>query len=74
VLDPGASVLVAGDALLTVGGPVALPGAQFTDDMEAARQSAIKLGSYTFETLLVGHGEPILAMASTQVAALGAAC
>jgi hypothetical protein len=40
--------------------------------MEMAQQSVIKLGSYTFEALLVGHGEPILAGASAQVAALGA--
>jgi glyoxylase-like metal-dependent hydrolase (beta-lactamase superfamily II) len=72
VLDPDASVLVAGDALLTVGGPVALPGAEFTADMEEAMQSVIKLGTYTFETLLVGHGDPIERGASTQVAALGA--
>lgn len=73
VLDPGASVLVAGDAVLTAGGPVSLPGAEFTADMEEALRSAIKLGTYTFETLLPGHGEPILTGASAQVAALGAA-
>lgn len=73
VLDPGASVLVAGDAVLTVGGPVSLPGAEFTADMEEALRSVIKLGTYQFETLLPGHGEPILAGASAQVAALGAA-
>jgi glyoxylase-like metal-dependent hydrolase (beta-lactamase superfamily II) len=72
VLDREGSLLVAGDALSTFGGPVGLPGPQFTDDMEMAQQSVIKLGSYTFEALLVGHGEPILAGASAQVAALGA--
>lgn len=72
VLDPTASVLVAGDALLTMGGPLALPGAQFTADMEQAMQSVVKLGTYTFETLLVGHGDPIEGGASAQVAALGA--
>jgi len=32
----------------------------------------VKLGTLTFETLLVGHGEPILKGASAQVAALAA--
>lgn len=72
VLDPVGSTLVAGDALLTMGGPLAVPGAQFTDDMEVAKQSVVKLGTYTFETLLVGHGDPIEGGASAQVAALGA--
>lgn len=72
VLDAVSSLLVAGDAMLTVGGPIALPGAQFTADMEVAGQSVIKLGSYQFETLLVGHGDPIESGASALVAALGA--
>lgn len=73
VLDAASSLLVAGDALLTMGGPVAVPGAQFTADMELAQQSVVKLGTYTFETLLVGHGDPIEGGASALVAALGAA-
>lgn len=72
VLDQAASLLVAGDALVTMGGPVALPGAEFTDDMEQAKLSVVKLGTYAFETLLVGHGDPIEGGASAQVAALGA--
>lgn len=72
VLDPVGSILVAGDAVVTTGG-LALPGAQFTDDIKQAQQSVVKLGTYTFETMLVGHGEPILTGASAQVAALGAA-
>ncbi len=72
VLDPTASVLVAGDALVTMGGPLAVPPGQFTDDMELAKQSVVKLGTFTFETLLVGHGDPIEGGASAQVAALGA--
>jgi glyoxylase-like metal-dependent hydrolase (beta-lactamase superfamily II) len=73
LLDPAGSLLVAGDALVTMGGTPALADAQFTADMELAMQSVVKLGSYTFETLLAGHGEPILTGASAQVAALGAA-
>lgn len=72
VLDPVAGVLVAGDALRTEGGRPTLPGAQFTVDMDEAIRSIAKLGGLTFETLLVGHGEPIEAGASALVAELGA--
>jgi glyoxylase-like metal-dependent hydrolase (beta-lactamase superfamily II) len=73
VLDPVGGVLVAGDALGTSGGKPALPNAQFTDDMTQAKASVVKLGGLTFETLLVGHGEPIETGASQAVAELGAA-
>lgn len=72
VLDRAAGVLVAGDALRTEGGRPALPGAQFTVDMDQARTSVAKLGGLAFETLLVGHGEPIESGASGLVAELGA--
>jgi glyoxylase-like metal-dependent hydrolase (beta-lactamase superfamily II) len=73
VLDRTAGVLVAGDAVRVEGGAPALPGAQFTDDMDLAKASIVKLGALTFETLLAGHGDPIDAGASAMVAALGAA-
>ncbi|HET9347355.1 MAG TPA: MBL fold metallo-hydrolase [Candidatus Limnocylindrales bacterium] len=73
VLDPVGGVLVAGDALRTDAGKPGLPGAQFTVDMDQARQSIVKLGGLTFETLLVGHGEPLVGGASAAVAELGAA-
>lgn len=73
VLDEGAGILVAGDAMRTSGGQPALPGAQFTADMTQAKQSIVKLGKLTFETLLVGHGDPIETGASKAVAELAAA-
>ena len=73
VLDPAGGILVAGDALRTEGGAPSLPGAQFTVDMNVAKQSVVKLGGLTFETLLVGHGNPIEGGASAMVAELGAA-
>jgi glyoxylase-like metal-dependent hydrolase (beta-lactamase superfamily II) len=72
VLDPVTGLLVAGDALRTERGRPALPGTQFTEDLDMAKQSIIKLGKLTFETLLVGHGEPIEGGASQAVAGLGA--
>ena len=73
ILDPAGGFLVAGDALRTDGGRPSLPGAEFTEDMTLAKQSIVKLGRMTFETLLVGHGDPIEGGASTMVAELGAA-
>ena len=73
VLDPIGGILVAGDALGTSGGKPALPNAQFTDDMAQAKASVVKLGGLTFETLLVGHGDPIAAGAASAVKELGAA-
>jgi glyoxylase-like metal-dependent hydrolase (beta-lactamase superfamily II) len=72
VLDTAAGILVAGDALGTVGGPLAGSNPQFTEDVTAAKATIVKLGKLRFETLLVGHGEPILTGAAAQVAALGA--
>jgi len=72
VLDPINGVLVAGDALRTAEGRPIAPGAPFTADMDEAERSIVKLGGLTFETLLVGHGEPIESGAAALVAELGA--
>ena len=50
----------------------ALPGGQFTEDMDEAIQSVAKLGELVFETLLVGHGDPLEGGASALVAELAA--
>ena len=73
VLDEAGGILVAGDALGTSGGTLTGSNPSFTEDADAAKASVVKLGNLTFETLLVGHGEPILEGASGQVAALAAA-
>jgi glyoxylase-like metal-dependent hydrolase (beta-lactamase superfamily II) len=73
VLDEAGGILVAGDALGTTGGQLAGSNPSFTEDAAAAEASVVKLGKLRFETLLVGHGEPILEGASAQVAALAAA-
>lgn len=73
VLDEAGGILVAGDALGTSGGTLTGSNPSFTEDADAAKASVVKLGKLTFETLLVGHGEPILEGASAQVAALAAA-
>ncbi len=70
VLDDVGGILVAGDALGTSSGPLQGSNPDFTADVEAAKASVVKLGALSYETLLVGHGEPILDGASAQVAAL----
>ena len=72
VLDDVAGLLVAGDALNTVDGAVTGPNPQFSDDMATAEASVRKLAGFTFDTLLVGHGDPITDGASELVAALAA--
>jgi glyoxylase-like metal-dependent hydrolase (beta-lactamase superfamily II) len=72
VLDPSGGILVAGDALGTTGGKPTPPNPGFTEDMDQAMASIAKLGSLPFETLLVGHGEPIESGAAGLVKALGA--
>jgi glyoxylase-like metal-dependent hydrolase (beta-lactamase superfamily II) len=73
VFGPVARVLVAGDAMGISGGRPTLPGAQFTVNMMQAKQSIAKLGALSFDTLLVGHGDPITSGASGLVAELGRA-
>jgi glyoxylase-like metal-dependent hydrolase (beta-lactamase superfamily II) len=69
VLDEVGGILVAGDALGTGGGAVQGPNSQFTEDMATALASVAKLGTLEFDTLLVGHGDPIVGGASDLVAA-----
>jgi glyoxylase-like metal-dependent hydrolase (beta-lactamase superfamily II) len=72
VLDEAGGILAAGDALGTSGGAVQGSNPQFTDDMDAAIASVVKLGTFEYETLLVGHGDPIVSGASDLVAAFAA--
>jgi hypothetical protein len=41
--------------------------------MDQARQSVAKIGALSFDTLLVGHGDPITSGAAALVAELGRA-
>lgn len=72
VLDEAGGILVAGDALGTVGGVLAGSNPQFTEDAAAAKATIAKLGALRFETLLVGHGDPITGGAAAHVAKLAA--
>ena len=63
VLDPDTGVLVVGDALSggDDGATVSGSNPEFTADDAQARQSVLKLAGYPFETILFGHGEPVVA-------------
>ncbi|MDA0352665.1 MAG: MBL fold metallo-hydrolase [Chloroflexi bacterium] len=70
VLDRVGGILVAGDAINGADGGVIGPNAQFTPDMTVANESVAKLAGLPFETILFGHGEPVLSGGSARVAAL----
>jgi len=65
-------LLLAGDALRGENGGVVGPAPQFTDDLPLADESVRKLGDFDYETILFGHGEPVLTLGSQQVKDLGA--
>lgn len=71
-IDHGTGLLIAGDALTVASGQAAEPPAEFTADAEGARDSIRALAALTFNTLLVGHGDPIESAADQSVAALAA--
>ncbi len=70
VFDAGSGVLIAGDALNTPNGVVEGPNPDFSADLDLANVSVQKLAELNFETLLVGHGEPVETGAGAMVAAL----
>ena len=72
VLDPGSGLLVAGDAMRGGDGGVIGANSRFTDDMDLANRSIKKLAALQFDTVVFGHGEPVVGGAAEQVAALAA--
>ena len=72
VIDHQAGLLVAGDALFSENGGVVEGPPRFYDDIAQSRVSIAAMAALTFNTLLVGHGDPILDRADTAVGALAA--
>lgn len=72
VLDSAGGVLVAGDAVNGSNGGVAGPNPEFSADMDTALQSVVRLATLRFDTVLFGHGEPVVGEADQAVAALAA--
>jgi glyoxylase-like metal-dependent hydrolase (beta-lactamase superfamily II) len=73
VIDHQAGLLVAGDALWTEGGAPVEGPQQYFADVPRSRDSIRSLATLSFNTLLVGHGDPIERAADRAVAALAAA-
>jgi glyoxylase-like metal-dependent hydrolase (beta-lactamase superfamily II) len=69
-IDHDSGLLVAGDAIFTESGGVIEGPERFFDDVPASRRSIQELAKLSFNTLLVGHGEPLEGGADTAVAAL----
>ena len=70
VLDRNGGFLITGDALNGVSDGVAGPNPGFSEDIDAANASVVRLAGFDYEIALFGHGEPILAGASALVAEL----
>jgi glyoxylase-like metal-dependent hydrolase (beta-lactamase superfamily II) len=70
ILDQAAGVLVAGDALNGADGGVVGANPDFSEDMDLANASVVKLAGFDYEVLLLGHGEPVTAGAAGMVADL----
>ena len=60
VYDPTTRLLVAGDALRSESGAVVGSAPEFTADLDAAAESARRLAALDIDTILFGHGQPIV--------------
>ena len=71
VYDAETRVLVAGDALIGADGDaIAGPSPQFSTDIDLANQSVLALAALPAETVVFGHGEPVVGGASALLAEL----
>ena len=70
VIDHDAGILVAGDAIFTDNGSVIEGPERFFEDIPESRETIQMLASLSYNTLLVGHGEPIEDAADAAVAVL----
>lgn len=72
VFDEASGLLIAGDALNVEAGAVTGPNPGFSADVDLGNMSVQRLAELQFETLLVGHGEPVVGGAGEAVVALAA--
>lgn len=72
MLDSDIGLLIAGDALNgdEAGSSITGPNPRFSDDLETAAGSVLKLADRTYETAVFGHGNPVLTGADTLVTEL----
>jgi glyoxylase-like metal-dependent hydrolase (beta-lactamase superfamily II) len=72
VLSSDAGLLLAGDALNGSNGGVVGANPQYSPDMATANLSVKKLAGYRFDTVVFGHGEPVVGNAAALVGELAA--
>lgn len=72
VIDHDTGLLVAGDAINALDGGVQGPNPAFSTDIGVANDSVRMLAELSFNTLLVGHGDPVEGNADTAVFDLAA--
>lgn len=70
LLHKPTEVLLAGDAMNGAAGKIVGANPQFTADMDVAARSIKKLARFRFDTIVFGHGDPVIGGASDQVAVL----
>ncbi len=71
MFDKDAGLMVAGDALVgSPDGGIDGPSEDFTANMGEAVQSVKRMSNRRYDTVLFGHGEPVIGMASQLVADL----
>jgi glyoxylase-like metal-dependent hydrolase (beta-lactamase superfamily II) len=72
LLDSSLDVLFAGDAINGANPGVTGPNPRFTPEMGLAIESARRLGTFDYDTVVFGHGEPVAGGADAAVAAMAA--
>lgn len=74
-IDPGRNLLIAGDTLVrstsdiapneSWSGPLAPPAERFNQHTQRARDNIIKLADYSFDSVLLTHGDDVIGDAQT---------
>ena len=70
VLDRAGGLLIAGDALNGENGGIVGPNPQYSEDMSVANASVVKLAGFAIDTVVFGHGEPVVGNAGSLLAEL----
>lgn len=71
-IEPGLSLLFAGDALIGDAGGIAGPSPRFSTDMDLANASVTKIAAAGPDAIVFGHGDPVLSGAKDLLSQLAA--
>ena len=72
VYDEQSGLLLAGDAMNSQAGRILGANPNFSDDMEVAAQSIKRMATRTVDTVLFGHGDPVVEDAQAALEELAA--